>query len=151
MREILLFVHIVAAGAWVGANVTQLVVNPAMKASGGAVAAAWMRQTARMGTALYTPAAIVALITGLWLVAISNFYEFEQLFVTIGIGMVVVGAVLGARVFGPGGREVAELHEKGDEAGADAVHQRLRRWTLIDMSLLLFTFYAMVEKLGAGA
>ncbi len=55
MGELLLFLHIVAVGAWLGASVTQFVVTPAMQKTGGAPAAAWMRQTVRMGTAISTP------------------------------------------------------------------------------------------------
>lgn len=149
MREILLFIHIVAIGAWVGANVTQLIVNPAMQKAGGSSAAAWMRQTARMGMVIYTPAAIVALITGFWLVIDSKLYEFEHVFVAIGIVMVIVGAVLGMKVFGPGGREAADLHEAGDESEAAAVNGRLHTWVLVDSALLLVTIYVMVEKIGA--
>lgn len=149
MREILLFIHIVAVGAWVGANVTQLIVNPAMQKMGGNPAAAWMRQTARMGRLLYTPAAIVALITGFWLVIDSKLYEFEHVFVAIGVLMVIVGGVLGMRVSAPGGRQAASLHEAGDEEGAAAVNVRLRNWVLVDSALLALTIYVMVAKVGA--
>ncbi len=148
MREVLLFIHILAVGAWIGANVTQLIVNPAIQKAGGIAAATWMRQISRMGKALYTPAAIVALVTGVWMVAISDFFDFEHLFVVIGILMVIVGGVLGARVFGPGGRESADLHESGDTKAAAAVDSRLRMWAFVDSALLVFTVYVMVEKLG---
>ncbi|MCP3995632.1 MAG: hypothetical protein GY722_11275 [bacterium] len=46
----------------------------------------------------------------------SRLHEFEHVFVAIGILMVIVGAVLGMKVFGPGGREAADLHEAGDES-----------------------------------
>ncbi len=109
-----------------------------------------MKQTARLGRVLYTPAAVVALITGLWLVVISDFFTFDDVFVALGIAMVVIGAVLGMRVFGPGGREAASLHEAGDATGAAAVHSRLFKWALVDSALLVVTIYAMVEKIGAG-
>ncbi len=40
MRELLLLIHIIAIGAWVGASVTQLIVTPVMQRTGGAPAAA---------------------------------------------------------------------------------------------------------------
>jgi hypothetical protein len=144
----LLFIHILAAGTWLGANVTQLVVNPMMQKSGGAPAAAWMRQTVRMGRVIYTPAAIVLLITGIWMVIRESVYDFEQFFVAVGVLMVIVGGVLGMKVFGPGGTESAGLHESGDEAGAVAVNSRLGMWSLVDTAALLFTIYAMVKRLG---
>lgn len=148
MGEFLLFVHIVAAGSWLGASVTQFVVTPSLQKVGGAPAAAWMRQTVRMGTAIYTPAAVVLLITGFWMVIRESIYEFEQAFVAIGIVMVILGAVFGARVFGPGGRKVADLHEAGEIAKAGEAHQRLAMFGAIDSALLLFTIWAMVTRLG---
>lgn len=148
MGAVLLFIHILAAGIWVGANVTQIVVNPAMQSKGGTTAATWMRQTVRMGNLVYTPAAIILLITGFWMVIRDSLYDFEQVFVAIGILMVIVGAVLGMRVFGPGGRAAADLHESGDEAAAAAVNSRLMMWTFIDSAALAFTIYAMVKRIG---
>lgn len=148
MDDLLLLVHIAAVGAWLGASVTQFVVTPAMQKIGGVQAAAWMRQTVRMGTAIYTPAAVVLLITGFWMVLSDPLYEFEQTFVAIGIVMIIVGLVFGIRIFGPGGREVADLHEAGDTEGAAKAHKRLATFSAIDTLLLMFTIWAMVSRLG---
>ena len=148
MGPFLLFVHILAAGAWLGANFTQVIVTPALRRTGGAPAAAWMRQTARLGIVLYTPAAVVLLITGSWMVIRESAFEFEQAFVTIGIVTVIISAVLAMRVFGPGGREVADLHEQGDEIPAVVAHKRLAIYGLLDTALIVFTVWAMVKRLG---
>lgn len=150
MRDVLLFIHILAIGTWLGANVTQFIVNPVMQRSGGSPAAAWMRQTARMGVVLYTPAAVVALLTGIFLVLDGPQWEFEQTFVVLGFLTIVVGALLGARIFGPKGREVADLHDSGDEKAAGVLHGKLRLWALLDTALVVITIYAMVTKLGTG-
>lgn len=148
MGALLLFVHILAAGAWLGASFTQVAVTPAMRRTGGAPAAAWMRQTARLGVVLYTPAAVALLITGFWMVIRESAYEFEQTFVALGIITVIIGMVLGMRVFGPGGREVADLHDAGEEAEAATAHKRLTVYGLLDTLLVVFTVWAMVKRLG---
>ncbi len=148
MGAALLFIHIVAAGTWLGGNVTQLLVNANMQRTGGESAAAWMRQTVRMGRLLYTPAAIVLLLTGIWMVVRESVYDFEQFFVAVGVLMVIVGAVLGMRVYGPGGKQAAGLHASGDESAATKVNSRLSMWVMIDTAALLFTIYAMVKRLG---
>ena len=145
---VLLFLHILGASVWLGSSVTQLVVTPALRSTGGAPAAAWMRQTVRLGTSVFMPAALLLLVTGVWMVLRDELYEFEQAFVAIGIAMVVVGAVLGSRVFGPEGRKAAELHEAGDEAAAAEPHRRIAMFAVVDVALLLFTIWAMVERLG---
>ena len=98
--------------------------------------------------AINSPAAVVILITGFWMVIRDSLYEFEQTFVAIGILMVIVGAVLGMRVFGPGGREAADLHEAGDVSAAAKTHKRLAMFGAIDTALLIFTIWAMVTRLG---
>lgn len=148
MGDFLLFLHIVAAGSWLGASVTQLVVTPALQRTGGAVAAAWMRQTVRIGTAVNTPAAVVLLITGFWMVIRESVYDFEQAFVAIGIVVVIIGGFFGMRIFGPGGREAAALHDAGDSVKAGQLHQRLAMYGAIDAGLLLFAIWAMVTRLG---
>jgi hypothetical protein len=149
VTDALLFIHILAAATWLGANVTQVVVNPVMQRTGGSAASAWMRQTARMGIVLYTPAGAVALITGFWMVFRSSVYQFEQFFVALGIITVIVGGLIGARIFGPLGRKAADLHDSGDDRAAAAVERRLTMWGFIDTALVVVTIYAMVAKLGA--
>jgi hypothetical protein len=138
----------VAVTAWLGANVTQFLVTPAMQRTGGAPAAEWMRQTVGMGTRLYTPAAGVILVTGVWMVLRESLFDFEQVFVTVGILVVIIGAVLGIRVFGPGGRDVAALHDAGDETAAAVAHKRLAMFGIIDTALVLITIWMMVDKTG---
>lgn len=150
MREVLLFIHILAAATWLGANVTQIVVNPVMAKTGGAAAAAWMRQTLRMGNIVYAPAAVVALLTGIFLVIDGAQWEFEQFFVVLGFITVIVGAVLGTRVFGPLGHKAADLYDSGDATAAAAVQSKLSTWGYVDTALIVLTIYAMVGKLGAG-
>ena len=149
MREVLLVVHILAAGSWLGANVAQAVATPQLRDLGGAVAAGWMRQISRMGRILYTPAAVVLLLTGFWLVLDSDVYDFENLFVAIGIGAVVVGAVLGMRVFGPRADEAAAAFEAGDNPRGVAVVQRTMPFSALDTGILILTIIAMVNRWGA--
>ena len=127
---------------------TQMVVTPAMQKTGGAPAAAWMRQTSRVGLLLNTPAAAVLLVTGSWMVIRENAFDFEQTFVIVGFVVVVVGALLGARVFGPGGRDTADLHDGGETAAAGVAHRRLAMYRAVDTLLVLFTIWAMVKRLG---
>lgn len=149
MRTFLLVIHIVAAGAWIGANVTQVVVTPRVSKMGGEAAAVWMRATVTMGRLLYTPAAILSLLTGFALVLRSGSpYEFEQAFVVIGVAMVVAGAVLGARVFGPQGERAAAAFEAGNGDGAREIVARLTAFGFLDSALLVVTVWAMTAKWG---
>ncbi|HJS71489.1 MAG TPA: DUF2269 family protein [Acidimicrobiia bacterium] len=146
-RDILLVLHIAGAGTWLGANVVQAVVPPAAARAGEATLAGWYRITGAMSKTLYMPAAILILITGILLVVESDAYGFGSLFVTIGFGMIVVGAILGITVFGPGGEAAAEAVETGDQPVIRTAVARLTRWGVIDTLLLLFTITVMVLRL----
>ncbi len=148
MGEVLLFVHVTAVAVWIGAGVTQLIVSPAMGRFGGATAANWMRQTVRLGRVLFSPAAVLVLISGVWMVARESVYEYEQTFVVIGFVAVALGAFLGIRIYGPGGEEVAGLHEAGETDRAVQKHQRLLTIGAAEVAFLLFTVWAMINRIG---
>lgn len=146
--DVVLLIHILAAAAWFGASVTQFIVNPRMSKIGGVAAAEWMRSTVLMGKVLYSPAAIVALVTGI-ILAIDREVSFGSTFITLGFVTVVVGAVLGIRVFGPVGEKAAEAYESGDEADLKVQTTKLRNYGVVDIVLLTVTIASMVMTWGA--
>lgn len=146
----LLFFHIAAAGTWLGANMVQLAVGTMGRSEGSAFLAGWMRVAARLGGRLYMPAGILVLGTGVGLVLGSEgAYEFEDLFVVIGVAVVIIGAVLGPAVFTPTGFKAAGAVERGDEATARAASGRLAGFGALDTLLVLFAMLAMVLRLGS--
>jgi uncharacterized membrane protein len=146
-RNILLVLHIGGAGTWLGANVVQAVVPPAAARLGKETLAGWYRLSSLLARRLYIPAAILILITGVLLVVENEAYGFGTTFVTIGMVMIVVGAVLGLTVLGPGGDAAAAAVESEDESMIRSAVARLTRWGLVDTLLLLFTITAMVLRL----
>lgn len=145
--EILLVLHIVGAGTWLGANIVQAVVPPIAARAGAATLAGWYRVTTELSRRLYIPAAILILLTGVALVLDSEAYGFGSIFVTIGFGMIILGAILGIVVFGPGGEAAAEAVESEDPSRIKSAVSRLTTWGLVDTLLLLFTITAMVIRL----
>lgn len=149
LRDILLTLHIAGAATWFGANVVQAVA-PAMAArQGPETAAGWYRVAGGLLIRLYMPASIVILATGIWMVLISDAYSFASVFVTIGFGMIVVGALLGIFVFGPGSERAAAAIESGDQGRIRAAVGRVAAFGTVDTLLMLFTIAAMVLRLGA--
>lgn len=150
METILLLIHILAAAAWFGASVTQAYVTPRVSAIGGAPAANWQRMIVGLGKHVYPPAAIVVFITGFGLVGVSDgVYGYGDAFVVVGILMVVVGAALGIRVFGPLAEQTASAFDQDDRASADGLLKRAAGFGILDTLLLVFTFIVMVYRWGA--
>ncbi|MGB7861341.1 MAG: hypothetical protein WBM90_12650 [Acidimicrobiia bacterium] len=146
LGEALLVLHIAAAGTWLGANVMQAVVPPMMARQSAEAAAGWYRTAAGLSKKLYMPAAILLLITGIWMVVRIDAYSFGSLFVTIGFVMIVVGAILGIVIFGPGSEAAADAVESGDPGRIKAAASKLATWGTVDTLLLLFTITAMVIR-----
>jgi Predicted integral membrane protein (DUF2269) len=149
LRDILLILHIAGAGAWLGANVVQAMAPSLAAKQGPAAQAGWFRIAAKLSSRLYMPAAILILITGIWMVLLDDAYGFGTLFVTIGFGMIIVGAILGILVFDRGSQQAATAIEAGDQAAIRSVTGRLAGFGVLDTLLLLFTITAMVLRLGA--
>ncbi|MGH8870580.1 MAG: hypothetical protein ACRDWS_01205 [Acidimicrobiia bacterium] len=149
LKEILLVLHIAGAGTWLGANIVQAVA-PSMTAKQSPQAAAgWYRVAARLPTRVYIPAAVLILATGIWMVLDSEAYSFGNLFVNIGFGMIIIGALLGSLVFGPGSERAAQAVESGDKGAIRTASGRIAAFGTLDTLLLLFTITAMVLRLGA--
>lgn len=150
LPNVLLFLHIAAAGTWLGANVVQAAVPALSRSEGGSFAAGWMRIAAKLGSRLYMPVGLLLLASGVGLVLTSEgAYEFSDLFVSIGFAVIVLGAVLGMAVFAPTGFRAAEAFDRGDEATARAGTRRLAGFGALDTLLLLFAIVVMILRLGS--
>jgi hypothetical protein len=142
----MLVLHIAGAGVWLGANVMQLVV-PGMAARQSTEAVVgWYRVASSLSKKLYTPVAIVVLTTGVVMVLLDDSFSFGSLFVTIGFGMVVIGALFGMFIFDPTSEAAASAVETGDLGKVRAASSRIATFGTIDTLLLLFTMTAMVLR-----
>jgi uncharacterized membrane protein len=149
MYQVLLWLHIIGAAAWLGGNVTQVVLGRSFAREPNPAVAAFLRGTVAMGTRQYTPATVLILVTGILMVLQNEAWRFESGFVVLGFLTVVVGAALGGAVFGPVGRRTAAAYEAGDTEAVAAGDRRLTTFGLLDTALVLMTLAAMVWKWGA--
>ncbi|MFB3050579.1 MAG: hypothetical protein ACE1Z0_01180 [Acidimicrobiia bacterium] len=146
LRDVLLVIHIAGAGTWLGANMIQAVVPGLAARQGAEVAAGWYRVAGHLSKRLYMPASILILITGIVLVLEDASLSFGSLFVTIGFGMIVIGALLGIFIFDPGSEVVAVAVESGDQSRIKATTARIATFGTVDTLLVLFTMTAMVLR-----
>lgn len=147
VREVMVWVHIASAGSWLGANVVQMAVPRMAMAQGTATAAGWFRITAGLARKLYMPVSILLLASGVGLVLNSPVYTFGHLFVTIGFAVIIIAAVLGAVVFGPGAERAARAIESGDQTAIKAAIGRLAGFGALDTALILVAMMVMILRL----
>jgi hypothetical protein len=148
MRNFLLFLHIVGAGTWLGANFTQAAVGRKLLTTSAQVAAAWTRSLEVLSRRLYNVTGILVLLSGIALVLVSDgAYSFTDAFVLVGVAMLIAGGAIGGGVLGRGNKRAAELYEEGGQsAELPPLQKRLVAWGVIDTVLLLLTILAMVYR-----
>lgn len=152
MSEILLTLHVIAAGTWIGANVVQFVTANRVSTEGGVAAANWHETVVWWGKVLYSPASVVLLATGVALVLDSSFYEFSNTFVSIGFFAIIAGAVIGITRIAKGSEKAAAAFRAGDNAaGLAAFRQKVLPWAVLDSVILVVAVIAMIGRWGAGS
>ena len=102
----------------------------------------------RVGKFLITPAMVVALITGIYLAVDAE--VFDELWVQVPFGILIVLFGLGGGFFAPTERRLAGM-ARTDPAGADyqALLGRLKTVSIVASVLILVAIYFMVAKPGA--
>jgi hypothetical protein len=149
MRDILLWLHIVGGGTWLGANLMQAVVGPRMMAN-RETAPGWLRAVEKASGPLYGSASGLLLLTGIILVLISDgAYSFGSVFVGVGLAVVIIGGALAGLVFGRKTKQMIALYDGGQETQVPAIYRSLSSWGILDSLLIIVAILAMVSKWGA--
>ncbi len=146
LNSFLLIIHIAAAATWFGANIMQAVVPPLMAKQSVEAVAGWYRVGAGLSKKLYMPAALLILVTGIWMVLRIEAFGLGTRFVTVGFVVIIIGAILGIVVFTPGGEAAAEAVESGDQSRIKASSAKLAMWGTVDTLLILFAIGVMVIR-----
>lgn len=149
LYKLLLFVHVLAAAAWVGGALILKIQSDRALKSDPDRAAELALETERVGTSVLMPASIVLLIAGLWMVFEGD-WGFGPLWVKLGLGIYVVSAVAGAVFLGPLYKQVGQLRAERGSGDADltARLQRISKLSWIDLGLLVAAVYVMTVKPG---
>lgn len=148
LRTMLLYSHILGAGAWFGANIMQGVIGPRLTAD-RAAALPWLRAVQKASGPLYGTASVVVLVTGVLMVVQSDVFGFDSGFVGVGFAAVIVGGALAGLVFTPKTRAMIGLLEAGEFEKVAPVYRTLGTWALVDTLVLLVAILAMVAKWAA--
>ena len=147
MYEFLLFIHVLMAIVWVGGNIHLQIIGARLMAANDPVQiGGFSKQADWIGTRVLTPAALVIVIAGVFMTL--DRWDFEQLWIIIGIAGFLYSFVNGAFFLGPVSGKTGKLME---ERGAEdsQVQTNLRRlFTLsrIELVILIVVVWAMTMK-----
>jgi hypothetical protein len=149
-NDLLLTFHILAAATWIGAALAVQVIGARMRPSTpDDVVDHFAIDAEAIGKALFGPAAVVLLITGVALVANENL-DWTTAWILAGIGAFVVALAVGGAFLIPEGRRIAELARTPGHDPAE-VRLRARRRLLVarvDLLMLILAVADMVYRPG---
>jgi uncharacterized membrane protein len=149
LRNFALWLHILGAATWFGANVAQAVIGTKLMRD-NAAAPGWLRAVEKSSGPIYGTAAVVILATGIYLVLGSGgAYSFGSVFVGIGIAILIVLGAMGGLVFGRKTKQMIALFDSGKASEVPSVYRSLSSFGILDTVLLAVAVLAMVSKWGA--
>jgi uncharacterized membrane protein len=112
--------------------------------------AEFSRTLSHVGLRLFTPAVLVVIATGLWLVFTSSEWKFTQLWVLLGLGAFLAAFLVGAIYLSRIGIQLDKISTQSN-VDLKTARDLLGRWIVgyqIVLVILLFAVWDMVFKPG---
>ena len=103
-----------------------------------------------MGTRIFTPASLILLLLGIWMVIDEPAWEFTQFWIVAALGMFAFSFVSGAFYLGPQSAKLKKLYgaEGPNAPGAPALLNKLFTVSRIELVLMVLIVVDMVVKPG---
>ena len=153
LRELLLYGHIVGAILWIGGGVMFNVLSGRMRKAGNVEQITGIvEDSVWLGKAYYTPIAIWVLVSGITLVLTSSgAYDFKDIFVVVGIAVVIGSGILGGTYYSKEAEAIAEgARSRGiEDPVVKSKLDRMRVISWLELAALLLVELLMVLRAGA--
>lgn len=148
--DLLQFLHIAAAIAWVGGGTLFNVLGTqVLRARNGGELAAFALRVEWLGTRYFTPLSVLVLVFGAAMIGQSEAWSFSDAWVILGLAGMVATIVTGAGFLGPeAGRIGRAIHGGVDPVTLAPQIDRLLWISRIDLVVLFLVVADMVFKPG---
>jgi uncharacterized membrane protein len=150
MEEWIKFAHIAGAVIWLGGGLTLSVIAlRARRATDVAVLENFAGAFSFLGLRVFTPAVIVVLLSGIWLV-LEHSGDFTQLWIVLALAAFTVAFLIGVLFLGRSAMRLERTTRAGDLA---ASRTALDSWLIgygVVLVVLVFALWDMVFKPGLG-
>jgi uncharacterized membrane protein len=144
--QVLLFVHVAMAVAWVGGAFMLLVLAFRYSQSDDRSRMASFGQDIEwVAQRVFTPASLTAFVTGVWMVVDSDFYGFGDDWIVMGLLLYATTFLAGLLFLGPESKRIGQLAEQGSPEAPPRI-LRLVFLGRLDVVLLFLIIYAMTIK-----
>jgi low temperature requirement protein LtrA len=149
--ELLVFGHILAVVAWVGANITIQVLAHLARRAGGQRMMDLLGDVAWMGTHYFIPVSLIVVALGFGVISESNgAYELSQFWVSAGLAMFLISFATGAGFLGPESERIFKLSAERTPDDPEVQRRAARLFLVarIELILLIAVVFDMVVKPG---
>jgi uncharacterized membrane protein len=141
LYEFLLFCHITFVAIWLGGDAMVQVFAFRSFAAGPERTALFMSDVEWIGTRVLTPAALLVVLFGVWMVIKEPAWEFSQFWVTAGLMVFIASFLTGAGFLGPESGRISKLVAARGAEDAEVQNR-------IELVLLILVVLDMVAKPG---
>ncbi len=144
--QVLLFVHVAMAVAWVGGALMLLVLaHHYSQSEDRSRMASFGHDIEWVAQRVFTPASLIAFVTGVWLVVDSDFYGFGDDWIVLGLLLYATTFFAGLLFLGPESKRIGELAEQGSPEAPRRI-LRLVFLARLDVVVLFLIIYVMTVK-----
>jgi uncharacterized membrane protein len=144
--------HVAGAILWVGGGVMLSLIGFRARRSGDlAVIREFARTLSYVGLRLLTPAVVVVLVSGVWLVLASAEWSLTQVWVLLALGAFVLAFLIGAVYLSRSALQLERVVTQGQDQSLEPARDALGRWLIgygVVLAILAFALWDMIFKPG---
>jgi uncharacterized membrane protein len=143
--------HVLMAIVWVGGAMTlQVLAIRTMRSHDPERLRTLAGEVEFVGTRIFTPASLILLLLGIWMVIDEPAWEFTQFWIVAALAMFAFSFVSGVFFLGPQSGKLKQMYEtEGSNApGAPALISKLFTVSRIELVLMVLIVVDMVVKPG---
>ncbi len=145
--EIFKFIHVAAVIIWVGGGVLGALFAQRAKKADPAHTLGIVTDMELVSRRVFAPASGVALLFGILMVLDADAIDFEQTWISMGIGGIVISMVLGMTYLGPNAKKLIPELATGDPAAGRRLNA-IARVARLDLVVMFVVLWAMIAKPG---
>ncbi len=152
MYELVVFLHVAAGVIWVGGGLYGQIIGTRMaNASDDVATAGFANQVEWSGLRLFTPASLVVLAAGIYMVIDNDAWAFSQTWIWLSLGIYAFSFVVGAGYLGPTSGKLAKVLETKGPSDPEykSMLKRLLGVSRYDTAAMFVIVALMVFKPGA--